>query len=40
MVDVDMSPTPSKVIEREVCLQTKSLSKLSNDLKPKMRPNT
>jgi len=32
MVDVNMNPMPPKVIEREVCLQARSLSKLSKDL--------
>jgi len=32
MVDVDMSPTPPKVIGREVCLRIKGLSKLLKDL--------
>jgi len=39
MVDVDMNPPPPKVIRREACLRTKSLSRLSKDLGPKRRPN-
>jgi hypothetical protein len=40
MVDVNMNLTPSKVIGKEVCLQTKSSFRLSKDLRPKKRPNT
>jgi hypothetical protein len=39
MVDVDMNPTPPKVIGREVCLQVKSLFRLSKDPRPKRHPN-
>jgi hypothetical protein len=35
MVDVDMNPTPPKIIEKEACLQAKGPSKLSKDLRPK-----
>jgi len=40
MVAIGMSPMPPKVIGRDVCLQTKGLSKLSKDPEPKRRPNT
>jgi hypothetical protein len=39
MVDVDMSPTPPKVIRKEAYLQIKCLSKLSKDPGPKKHPN-
>jgi len=39
MVDVNMNPTPLKVIGREACLQTKGLYGLSNDPGPKRRLN-
>jgi hypothetical protein len=32
MVDVDMTPTPLKVIKREACLQAKGPSKLSKNI--------
>jgi hypothetical protein len=35
MVDVNMNPTPSKVIGKEVCLQVKGLLRLSKDLGPR-----
>jgi hypothetical protein len=40
MVDVDMNSMPLKVIGRDICLQTKSPSRLSNDHGPKGCPNT
>jgi len=40
MVAIGMSPMPPKVIGRDVCLQTKGLSKLSKDPEPKRCPNT
>jgi hypothetical protein len=40
MVDVNMSPTPPKVIGREACLWTKGRFGLSKDLGPKRCPNT
>jgi hypothetical protein len=39
MMDVNMSLTPSKVIGREVCLQTKGPFGISKDLRPKRHPN-
>jgi hypothetical protein len=39
MVDVNMSPTPPKVIGKEVCLRAKGPSELSNDPRPKRHPN-
>jgi hypothetical protein len=39
MVDVNMSPTPPKVIGREVYLRAKGPSWLSKDLRPKRHPN-
>jgi hypothetical protein len=39
MVDVNMNPTPLKVIGKDACLRTKNLSKLSKDPRPKRRPN-
>jgi hypothetical protein len=35
MVDVDMNPTPPKVIKRKACLRTRSFYGLSKNLKPK-----
>jgi hypothetical protein len=35
MVDVDMNPTPLKVIGREVCLRARGPYRLLNDLEPK-----
>jgi len=40
MVDVNMNPTPPKVIRRESCLRTKNPSRLSKDFGPKRCPNT
>jgi hypothetical protein len=40
MMDVDVNPTPLKVIEGEACLWTKGPSKLLNDPRPKRCPNT
>jgi hypothetical protein len=40
MVDVNMSPTPPKVIEKEACLRTKSPYGLSKDPRRKKCPNT
>jgi hypothetical protein len=40
MVDVDMNLTPLKIIEREICLQTKGLFGLSKDLESKKHLNT
>jgi hypothetical protein len=37
-MDVDMSSTPPKVIEKEACLRAKGLFKLSKDLGPKRCP--
>jgi len=39
-MDVNMSPTPSKVIGKEVCLWTKGPFAISKDLGPKRGPNT
>jgi hypothetical protein len=39
MVDVDISLTPLKVIEREDGLRTRGLSRLSKDHGPKKHPN-
>jgi hypothetical protein len=39
MVDVDISPTPLKVIGKKTCLRVKGLSGLSKDLGPKRRLN-
>ncbi len=40
IVDVDMSPTPLKVIRMEAYLRAKGPSGLSKDLGPKRCPNT
>jgi hypothetical protein len=39
MMDMNMNPTPPKVIGRDVYLQTKGPYGLSKDLKPKRCPN-
>jgi hypothetical protein len=39
MVDVNMSLTSPKVIEKKACLRAKGLPGLSKDLAPKMHPN-
>jgi hypothetical protein len=38
-MDVNMSPTPLKVIGKEVCLRTKGRFAISKDLRPKRGPN-
>jgi len=40
MVDDDMSSTPSKIIEKEICLWAKNIFGLSRDLGLKRHPNT
>jgi len=40
MLDVDMNPTPLKVIGRKTCLRAKGPFGLLKDLGPKRHPNT
>jgi hypothetical protein len=40
MVNVDMNPTSSKIIGKEVCLRSKGLFGLSRDLGPERCPKT